>query len=167
MDIKYMSPWKKRGNIPVRPAVESRSLETFHRAINQLFDDFFSGFDRSPFGTLEDISEFSPSLNMSEDEKNVTVTTELPGMDENDININISKDTLTIKGEKKEEKEEKDKESYYRERSFGSFQRVLSLPGGIDVNKTEASFKKGVLTITMPKLEEEKKATKKIKIKNE
>ncbi len=87
-------------------------------------------------------------------------------MDEKDIEINLSKDTLTIKGEKKTETEKKDREAYYMERSFGSFSRVIPMPADVDPDKAEATFKKGVLSITLPKIVAEKKAQKKIQIKS-
>ena len=88
-------------------------------------------------------------------------------MEEKEIEVSLADDALTIQGEKKEEKEQKDKGYYQLERSFGSFRRVLPLPAGVDTQKAEASFKKGVLTITIPKVEEAKSKVKKIAIKAE
>ena len=102
---------------------------------------------------------------MTEDENSIYVTAELPGLDEKEIDINLSKDSLTIKGEKREEREEKGKESYYMERSFGTFSRVIPIPVEVNPDKVEATFKKGVLNITLPKAQKEKKEQKKIKIK--
>jgi len=89
----------------------------------------------------------------------------LPGMDEKNIEVKVADGTLTIKGEKQEEKEEKKKDYYLRERSFGSFERSFAIPEGVDVDKIEASFKKGVLTLTLPKKPEAQKPAKKIDIK--
>jgi HSP20 family protein len=86
-------------------------------------------------------------------------------MDEKNIDINLSREALTIKGEKREEKEGKGQESYYAERSFGSFSRVIPLPAEVNPDKAEATFSKGVLTITMPKVHEEKKDQKKIEVR--
>jgi HSP20 family protein len=160
---KQVIPWKKGGTLKQG----EHPLSTFQRAMNQLFDDFFTSFDLAPFSVFEDVGRFRPSIDMAEDEKQIIVTAELPGMDEKDIEITLSKDALTIKGEKQEEKDEKDKESYYMERSFGSFQRVIPIPKEVNVEKVEASFKKGVLSITMPKVKEEKVSRKKIQIKGE
>jgi HSP20 family protein len=86
-------------------------------------------------------------------------------MDENNIEVNLVDDVLTIKGEKKNEKEEKNKDYYVSERHFGSFQRAFTVPPGVDVNKIEANFKNGVLTVTLPKSALAQKSEKKIEIK--
>ena len=86
-------------------------------------------------------------------------------MDEKNIEVKFSDGVLTIKGEKEEVKEEKKKDYYLNERSFGSFQRSFRLPDGVDADKIEANFKKGVLTVTVPKSAEAQKAAKKIEIK--
>jgi HSP20 family protein len=93
------------------------------------------------------------------------VTAELPGMDEKNIEVKVSNGDLLIKGEKEEEKEEKKKDYYLQERHFGSFERRFRVPEGVDADKIEASFKKGVLTVTLPKTAEAQKAEKKIAVK--
>jgi HSP20 family protein len=168
MAMKYMAPfgWGRRG-VPAGQGTEVHPVDLFQREMNRLVEEFFKGFGMRPFSEdLESLGSFNPQVDMSEDDKAIRVTAELPGMDEKDIEINLSKDTLTIKGEKKSESEKKDEESYYMERSFGSFTRVLQIPAEVDPNKVEAVFKKGVLNITLPKLEKEKKAQKKIEIKS-
>jgi HSP20 family protein len=104
-------------------------------------------------------------LDVSEDLSAFTVTAELPGMSEKEIDLSISGDTLTIRGEKKEEKEDKNKNYYYSERSYGTFMRTIPLPQQIETNKVSASFKKGVLTITLPKTTAAVESTKKIEVK--
>jgi HSP20 family protein len=93
------------------------------------------------------------------------ITAELPGMDEKNIEVKVTDGILTIKGEKQEEKEEKKKDYYLHERHFGSFERSFGLPEGVDINKIEAAFKKGVLTVTLPKKPEAQKPAKKIEVK--
>lgn len=168
MAMKYMAPWRwARRGLPVSRETEGLPVDMFQREMNRLFDDFFKGFGMKPFTEeMEAFGSFSPQLDMTEDEKSVQVTAELPGMDEKDIEINLSKDTLTIKGEKKTETEKKDREAYYMERSFGSFSRVIPMPADVNPDKAEATFKKGVLSITLPKIVAEKKAQKKIQIKS-
>ena len=92
---------------------------------------------------------------------------ELPGLEEKDVEVLLDNETLTIKGEKKEEKEDKGKGYYHVECSYGSFHRVIPLPAGIDQKKVQAQFKNGVLNITLPKAEEAKAKGKKIPIKSE
>ena len=89
----------------------------------------------------------------------------MPGLDEKGIEVKFADGVLTIKAEKQEEKEENKKDYYLHERSFGSFHRALQVPAGIDSDKIEASFKKGVLTVTLPKSAEAQKAEKKIAVK--
>ena len=90
---------------------------------------------------------------------------ELPGMDEKNIEVKLVNGGLTIKGEKREEKEEKKKDYYLHERHFGSFERCLTVPEGVDSSKIEATFKRGVLTLTLPKKPEAQKPAKRIEVK--
>jgi HSP20 family protein len=165
--MRYLTPfrWGHR-SVPVNREPEGNPLNVFQREMNRLFDDFFKGTGIKPWAEeMESLGAFSPQVNMTEDEKSLQVSAELPGLDEKDLEISLSKDSLTIKGEKKEENEHKDKEAYYLERSFGTFTRVLPIPKDVNTEKAEASFKKGVLTITLPKVEREKQSQKKIRIK--
>ena len=165
--MRYLTPfrWGHR-SVPANREPEGNPLNVFQREMNRLFDDFFKGTGIKPWAEeMESLGAFSPQVNMTEDEKSIQVSAELPGLDEKDLEISLSKDSLTIKGEKKEENEHKDKEAYYLERSFGTFTRVLPIPKDVNTEKAEASFKKGVLTITLPKLEREKQSQKKIRIK--
>jgi HSP20 family protein len=165
--MRYLTPfrWGHR-SVPASREPEGNPLNVFQREMNRLFDDFFKGTGIKPWAEeMETLGAFTPQVNMTEDEKFIQVSAELPGLDEKDLEISLSKDSLTIKGEKKEENEHKDKEAYYLERSFGTFTRVLPIPRDVNTEKAEASFKKGVLTITLPKLEREKQSQKKIRIK--
>ena len=98
---------------------------------------------------------------------NFMIKAELPGMDEKDVNVAISGDVLTIKGEKKKEEEEKDKHHYRTEHHYDSFQRSFQLPSSIKADKIQADFDKGILKVTLPKVEEAKKKEVKIKVKRE
>jgi HSP20 family protein len=150
-----------------------RPFESLRREIDHLFDDFDGGrwprlsrrslLDMVPFGG--EAWAAAPAVDFAETEKGYEVTAELPGMDEKNIEVKFADGVLTIKGEKQEEKEEKKKDYYMHERSFGSFHRALELPNGIDQDKIEASFKNGVLKVTVPKSAEAQKAEKKIAIK--
>lgn len=132
------------------------------------FDDFFDRIWRrwpqtttpSLFGSAE------PTTDVSETENEVEVSIELPGIDEKDVEVTISEDMLTVRGEKRAEKEEKKKGYYLSERSFGSFHRVIPLPHGLDTDKAEARFKKGVLTVRLPKTEDAKSRMKRIEVKS-
>lgn len=165
--MKYLTPFRwVRRNVPAGRDYEAHPLDVFQREMNRLFDDLFKGSGLMPWAEeMESLGAFSPQVSMTEDDKAITVSAELPGMEEKDIEISLSKDSLTIKGEKKEENEQKGKEAYYMERSYGTFTRVLPIPREVNTEKAEASFKKGVLTITLPKLEKEKQSQKKVRIK--
>ena len=109
----------------------------------------------------------SPKIDVSESEKEVLITAELPGLEEKDVELLLTPETLTIKGEKKMESEEKERDYYRTERVYGSFCRTIGLPSGIDKDKTEATFKKGVLKVVLPKTVQAQKEVKKLEIKKE
>jgi HSP20 family protein len=147
---------------------ENHSFFGIQKEMNRLFDDFFRGLDATPVNNVgERLNRFVPSLDIRENDKEVHVRVELPGMDEKDVEVMLTDNSITLKGEKKEEKEDKGKDYYHVERSYGSFQRVIPLPEGIDTKKAEAKFKKGILSISLPKLEQSKVKAKKIEIKTE
>jgi HSP20 family protein len=104
-------------------------------------------------------------VDIAEKEKSFEVTAELPGMDEKDIEIKLSNGNMIIRGEKRQEKEEKKEDYYLSERHYGSFERIFNLPKGVDADKIEASFSKGVLTISLPKKPEAIKPEKTIPVK--
>jgi len=134
--------------------------------MNSLFDDFFSGFDVAPRSLAAGgFGAFSPSVDVKESDKDFTIRAELPGVEEKDVEVTVTNDAVTIKGEKKEEKEDKGKNYYYMERSYGSFNRVIPLAAETDANKAEASFKNGVLNITIPKNQSAKARGTKVPIK--
>ena len=111
----------------------------------------------------------APAVDITESDKAYEISAELPGMDEKNIEVKVVNGSLIIKGEKQEEKEEKKKEKkkdyYLHERQFGSFERCFEVPEGVDADKIEASFKKGVLIVTLPKKPEAQKPAKKIEVK--
>jgi HSP20 family protein len=159
-------------SVEAAPSRPWHPLEALHEEIDRLFADFGSGFPYFPFGRrrfwLRPLSkaafDLSPAVDVVDKGNSYQITAELPGLGEKDVEIAVADDVLTIRGEKKEEKEERKKDFYRSERRFGSFERSFELPAGVDQGKIEASFKKGVLTITMPKTEEAQKKTKKIAI---
>jgi len=131
--------------------------------MDKLVENFFGGFDFHPFGRRS--VTFMPQVDVADTDKEIKVSVELPGLDDKDVEVSLTRETLTIKGEKREEKEEKGKDYYRSERSFGSFTRTIPLPFEIDAEKAEASFKKGVLTVSLPKTKQVISETKKVAIK--
>lgn len=136
-------------------------IHSFQKEMNRLFHDFF---EVSPFG-IRDSGVF-PEIDVKETERDIKVSAELPGLEEKDVEVLLTADALTIKGEKKEEKEDKGQSYYRSERRYGSFSRVIPLASGIEPDKAEARFKNGVLLITIPKTEKAKADIKKIPIKS-
>lgn len=150
-------------------------FETLHHEIDRLFEDFDRHFWRKPFGrSMFDIqplvrrglaSVATPAVDIVEKENAYEVIAELPSIDEKNIEVKLVNGGLTIKGEKQDEKEEKKKDYYLRERHFGAFERSFPIPDGVDVDKIDATFKKGVLTLTLPTKPEAQKPAKKIEVK--
>ncbi len=157
MPIKSEEPVSKRDPL----AEPWHPLENLRQQIDHLFEDFSRSplhlpfgrrvFDVEPFWRRELIGRGMPAVDITEKEKSFEISAELPGMDEKNIEIKLSNGNLVIRGEKKEETEEKKKDYYLSERHYGSFERIFNLPKGVDADKIEASFSKGVLTISMPK----------------
>jgi len=125
--------------------------------MNQLFDHFWTSWPAGNFGNLPEIYQpgFQPSIETSEKGDKVIVSAELPGLDEKDIQLQLNADAsaLILTGEKRYESEEKDEERnfYQSERSYGRFQRAIPLPSQVNPEKIKATFKKGVLMVTMKK----------------
>lgn len=149
-------------------------FENLRREIDQVFDSFNHGGWLSPFGYApagngngSPLAAFGslPAVDLCEKGAAYEISAELPGMSEKDIEIKLSGDTLTLKGEKKEEHEEKKQDYFLTERRYGSFSRSFRLPDGIDADHIEAKFAKGVLTVTLPKTAEAQKKEKAIKVK--
>lgn len=133
--------------------------------MNKLFEDFRQGF---PFGRstwLEPIAEFNAKVDMKQNENEIVVTSELPGVDLKDIEVKVEDNAIIIKGQKRSEKEEKENNYYRMERSYGSFYRHLPLPGAVQKDSVEAIYKDGVLKVTLPKSKEAKANGKQIQVK--
>ena len=168
MALTNLVPWRwGEKKVPVRREEEREPFYALQRRMDHLFDDdFFNSFGLAPFSLFGGpVGAFSPRIDLSESEKELKVSAELPGLEENDLQVSLAHNMLTISGEKKEEKEDKGQNYYHLERSYGSFQRTIPLPCEVEDDKVEATFKKGVLTITLPKTAAAQKQTKKISIK--
>jgi HSP20 family protein len=172
MDCKKLVPWnwfkkEEEGTgaaLPIRsagPGTPERQLQgpigQLHQEMDQLFDHFFRGFGVGPFRSSAPFSSaltdglLKPTLDIGANDKEYAISIEVPGVEQKDIKLEIANSTLTISGEKRQKTEEKEKNYYRMERSYGSFQRILSLPEDADQNGIEANFKNGVLNITMPR----------------
>ncbi len=170
--MKVLAKPEKKAPAPMAALKPSRPFESLRREVDRLFEDFDRDFWRAPFRLFErpplwqrETALAVPAVDIIEKEGAYEVTAELPGMDEKDIEVKLANGGLTIKGEKQEEKEEKRKDYHLHERTVGSFERYFTVPDGVDRDKIEASFKKGVLTVTLPKKPEAIKPEKKIEVK--
>ena len=133
-----------------------------HREIDRVFSDFGKG--------LPTLGEFGKSVqslkvNIAETDSAIEVSADIPGVDAKDIDVQLKDGVLTIKGEKKVEKDETQKDYHVVERSYGMFERSFSLPSEVDGTKVDATFDKGVLKVTLPKLPEAKSKVQKISVK--
>lgn len=129
-----------------------------------MLQEFEHVFNKRPFS---DWGMGTVKVDVFEDKNGVTVKADLPGLNEDDIDVTLFDSTLTIRGEKKAEKEDKGENFYMMERSFGSFSRSINLPYKADINKIEAEYKQGVLTITVPRPKTAEGQMKKIKVKTQ
>jgi len=132
------------------------------RDINRLFDNFFRGGVQ---GDETFSSYWTPAVDIAEQENEYLVKMELPGVNKEDVKISLESNILTIRGEKKQEKEEKNKSLHRVERSYGSFQRSFTLPTSVKSDKIDAFFEGGVLSVTLPKMEEAKPKQIEVKVK--
>ena len=156
---------------PANPLATYR--DEMDRALGRFFsDDWMSGFPR--LGRLWDFPNMlgrptgmlsMPKADLSEDKRKYELTVELPGMDEKDLKLTLAEGALILKGEKKDEKETKEKDYHITERSYGSVRRRFPLPPGVNVDKMDASFSKGVLKIVLPKTKEAQATSRKIPVR--
>jgi HSP20 family protein len=160
---------------PAAAAMQAwRPFDSLRREVDRLFDDFTlnpfrlplrrPAFDLEPFWQ-PDSWVAQPAIDLVEREKAFEMTAEMPGLDEKNIEVNVANGVLTIKGQKEEEKVEKKEDFHLRERRFGSFARSVRIPETVDADKIDASFKNGVLKVTLPKKPEAQKPVKKIEVK--
>ena len=170
MSVRDLIPWK-RGNGNQLPSTfrndDRDPFLSLHREVNRLFDDVFRGFD-SRLPTLGSFSARGggvwPNLEISDGEKEIRVTAEVPGLEEKDIEVLLDDGVLTLKGEKRSETEDRDR--HFSERFYGSFERRIPLGYEIDEDKISAHFRNGVLTVTLPKTAKAQSQAKRITIKN-
>jgi len=168
MSITDLIPWKKNEtSVPIRHEREDDALLDLRTQMNNLFDEFFERpFGLSPFFSDSTfMGDFAPRLDISETDKEITISAELPGVEPDDLNISLDRNILSISGEKHTEKEESGKRFYRVERSYGSFHRSIPLPKEVDENKIDATFKRGVLTVRLPKIRFAQEKSKRITIK--
>jgi HSP20 family protein len=162
MNMRDLIPWgRSQQTTPSRFRDEGDPFMTLHREMNRLFDDVFRGFDMAPFGGMSRMASW-PHVEVVDNDKDVRISAELPGLEDKDVEVLMGDGILTIRGEKKSEIE--DKERAFSERTYGRFERRIPLAWEVEEDKIEASFKNGVLTVTLPKSAESRSEVKRIAV---
>jgi HSP20 family protein len=166
MSVRDLIPWGRSNRAPAPYRDDDRSpFLSLHREMNRVFDDFFRDFDmRLPTMGGAGFNGAWPQMDIAETEKEVTVTAELPGMEEKDVELLVEDGMLTLRGEKRSETEDKSRQ--FCERYYGRFERHVPLGAEVQADKAEARFKNGVLTVNLPKNPEAQPKARRIAINN-
>jgi HSP20 family protein len=163
MSVRDLIPWN-RGNTQALSSYRGGDpFMSLHRDVNKLFDEVFQSFDLpSVVGRMPARSSIWPSVEFSENDKEIRVTAEIPGLDEKDIEVMLGDGVLTLRGEKKSESEDTDRQ--FSERYYGRFERRVALGSEVEEEMVAATFRNGVLTVTLPKTEKAQAGAKRIVI---
>lgn len=162
-----LSPWRQRDQHPILQ---------LHQQIDRLFDDAFRGFGMSSLRVSPAQQDwpgtglanaYRPQIDVSGDDRQYEITLDVPGLSENDLSIELKGDMLVVGGQKEEKNEQKDKQFYCVERSYGAFQRILSLPTDASADDVQARLKDGVLTLVIPRSQAEQADVKRIDISSQ
>jgi len=163
-------PVKKEATPPAYAGLlDWHPFDRLRRQIDRLFEEFPARgglWDFEPFERFAGAFPATPAVDFVEKDKEYEITAELPGLEDKNVEVKLSNGVLSISGEKKEEKEEKKEGYYFAERRYGSFKRAFQVPEGVDADKIEASFEKGVLKVRLPKTAEAQKSQKTIEVKS-
>lgn len=156
----YLEMWRPQAQSPSRwdPFVETADL---HGKMEQIFGEFFGP---TPFRMAATEAVWSPLVDVHEAKENILLHVELPGVKQEEIQVSIEGDTLTLKGERKREAEVKQDQYHRIERSYGRFERSILLPSVVDSNRVKATYRDGVLEIQLPKKEEAKPKEIKVEV---
>lgn len=167
LDLKSLVPWGQKNNsLPARSAKLYDPFNTLRSEFDRVFDDFFrNGTALAGFDKLNN-EAVMPQIDVSETDKEMVITAEIPGVDEKDIEVTLSGDVLTIRGEKKFEHEDNNDNRKYVERHFGSFTRSMRLPFEAGEEDVAADIKNGVLTVTIPKPKNYQREARRIEIRH-
>lgn len=169
MSVRDLIPWGRNNGNQAPTVLRDDDRDPFlslHREVNRLFDDVFRGFGSGlpAFGSASAFGAGWPSVEIADTDKEIKVTAEVPGLEEKDIEVLLNDGVLTLRGEKRSENEDKDRQ--FSERYYGRFERRIPLGVEVDEDKVAASFRNGVLTVTLPKTEKAQTQVKRIAIKS-
>ena len=157
-------PWNDKSEINIFRN-HNNPFKALQKEVNKLFEDFTDGFSLPSVFSEKELKKLNPAMDIIDNDKSFKVEAELPGMSQEDIQVEINDHCLTIKGEKKTSKEDKTDDYVRRERYYGTYQRTISLPETADADQAKATFKKGVLSVEMPKKAGAVAKTRKLEIK--
>jgi HSP20 family protein len=178
MNIRDLIPWSQSRREPwsqsmrdvaVRREGDGDPVQALQQSIDRVFDDFWRTLDLPMLRDWDEglASAVVPRVDVRETDREVEVIAELPGMNEDDVDVSVAQGMLTIRGEKRSEREEEDEGYVLRERSFGRVERIVPLPEGLDLDAAQATFKDGVLTVRIQKTAEAQRAAKRISVQRE
>lgn len=159
MQIKDLIPWARKGETPETRNGEDNPIASLQRDMNRVFEGFWNRVSHVDWPWSGDAKS-----DVVETDNAIEVSIELPGMEMKDIEVTVTDDMLTIKGEKKVERQEDKKGYYLSERSYGAVFRTIPLPPGVDGEKAEATFRNGVLTVRLPQTPEAQAKVKRIEV---
>jgi HSP20 family protein len=168
--VKNLIPWKKKNHEVEVLSPNDDPTFNLTRGLTEMVNEMFRPFEhRWPHPLLRSHSgmRLMPKIDLEETDTEVTVTADLPGLDEKDIQITLDDSFLTLRGERKEEREKKGKNYHHVERSYGAFHRSIALPEGVDRDTIKATFKKGVLHVTIGKLPGHERSIRRIPVQIE
>jgi HSP20 family protein len=165
MNLGALVPWRDKSQVAAHRDDFYDPFVTFRREVDRMFDDFFGSIGTNAAQHWSGRLGVVPTVDVTDAETEIVVTAELPGLDENDFEVTVAGDLLTIKGQKKEESENRNGGAYYVERRFGSFSRSLRLPFIVEDGQIDAKYDKGVLTIRVPKPAQAQRQVRRIEVK--
>lgn len=173
MELRRLTPFNwfrnegRGGSAPAVTGGGNGSLANLHEQIDDLFDQAFRGYGFPSLfeNQLGNREFFKPSLDIKESAKAYTINVEMPGVEKQDVDVEVEGDALIIRGEKRQEDNKDEEQYHYVERSYGSFQRILAIPEDADAGGIDASFKDGVLSVTLPRKKEATASSKKVEVK--
>ena len=165
VEIRSLVPWRGGSQSPAARDDFFDPFLNFRREVDHIFDSFLEGFGARSAAAGNGWLSLAPAVDVAKSEKELVITAEMPGVSEKDVEVTLTDDLLTIKGEKKAEREQKDGNYTYAERRYGSFSRSVWLPFQAGDVEIDAKYDKGVLTIRVPKPADAQKAARRIEVK--
>ena len=165
MNLGSLIPWRDKTQVDAYPETYSDPFASFRREVDRMFDDFFSSASRGMQPWNAGWHAMAPRIDISDSDKELVLTAEMPGLDEKDFEVTLAGDILTIKGEKKTENEDRNGNAYYVERRFGSFSRSVRLPFAAGDQQVEANYDRGVLTVRVARPPEAQRNVRRIEVK--